>query len=110
MTVYVTEFGGPASDRPTYMGVAYGQPIKSGQIQSSGTIYTLSSGTEFIMISWDVGCWLLVGSSASTSVVGSTVASTSNGLRLPGSTIGIPPGNPIPWYVQPGWKLSWAST
>lgn len=108
MAFRVSEYGGFFSGRPIQMGYAVASGfIRSqfstaslGSTGSTGTGFTLSSGTRFIMIDSDVGALVVFGSSVSTSPnVTSTMAQ-----RIPASAA------PIAFYVNPYMQLFVSST
>lgn len=108
MTVYVTEYGGFASGRPLSPGIPVGTPIQS-QALTTGSTYSLSSGTRLIMVSADAGAWMFLGSSISTGIASTVATSTNTGNT--GACLRVPSGLvPFPILVQPYMRLLTNST
>ena len=97
-TLWISEYGGLAANNPLVPAL----PAKAntaGSLSASASTAALGAGTNLIGLQSDVAAFILVGSSASTTVVTST-----NGTRIPASAI------PQYFGVNPFSRLTYVST
>lgn len=104
-SLFVSEFKGAGPGRLSVNGLLPTFPAANSVVALTAAAATanLGSGTNFLMVSADVGCWI---GFASSTVAGSTVGAvtSTNGFRIPANVA------PIPINASPNARLTAIST